>query len=142
MSKPEISKASVNPERDKPHSNTHRRTLAKKHEKDLSVTLPALHCRNCLCAKRRFRTRFWVGEWNLRWQDSDSTEATGTNHIVRELDHKVICENFEAQNGAFAGFIGRSWSVYDTRTQSWKQTWWITRGYLILPAEKTATPLF
>lgn len=71
---------------------------------------------------------FWLGDWNLRWQDTDSTEATGTNHIIRELDHKVICENFEAQNGAFAGFIGRSWSVYDTRAQSWKQTWVDNQG--------------
>ncbi len=71
---------------------------------------------------------FWLGDWSLRWQDSDSTEATGTNHIIRELGNKVISENFEAQNGAFAGFIGRSWSVYDTRTQRWKQTWVDNQG--------------
>ena len=71
---------------------------------------------------------FWLGAWDLRWQDTDSTQATGTNQITRELDGKVICENFLAQSGQTAGFAGRSWSVFDQRAQTWKQTWVDSQG--------------
>ncbi len=71
---------------------------------------------------------FWIGTWNLRWQDTDSTEARGTNRIARELDDQVICEYFKAESGSLAGFTGRSWSVYDTRAQQWKQTWVDNQG--------------
>ena len=66
---------------------------------------------------------FWLGEWNLRWQETDSTEATGTNRITRDLSGQVVGEHFHVLTGQSAGFEGKSWSVYDTRSQSWKQTW-------------------
>ena len=71
---------------------------------------------------------FWLGEWNLRWQDSDSTEATGSNHITRELNDQVISEHYVALSGQNSGFEGRSWSVFDKRSQTWKQTWVDNQG--------------
>lgn len=71
---------------------------------------------------------FWLGDWNLHWKDSDTTEATGANNITRELNGQVICEHYQALSGQNAGFEGRSWSVYDKRTQTWKQTWVDNQG--------------
>lgn len=66
---------------------------------------------------------FWLGEWDLTWEDADGTEGKGTNHIEWVLDDKVIKENFKAHTGAYKGFIGKSYSVYKSRTGEWKQTW-------------------
>jgi len=66
---------------------------------------------------------FWVGTWELTWEDADGTTARGTNHIERVLDGKVIKENFEAHSGAYKGFTGKSYSVYNPRSGEWKQTW-------------------
>ncbi|TNE61083.1 MAG: hypothetical protein EP344_06485 [Bacteroidetes bacterium] len=71
---------------------------------------------------------FWIGTWELRWQDADGREATGTNRIVRELSDQVVCEYFQAHDGQLAGFVGRSWSVYDRNSKTWKQTWVDNQG--------------
>lgn len=66
---------------------------------------------------------FWLGTWELTWEDADGTEGQGINHIERILDGKVIKENFETLSGSNKGFIGKSYSVYNPRTNEWKQTW-------------------
>lgn len=66
---------------------------------------------------------FWIGEWQLTWQDADGTTGTGTNTVERILDGRVIKENFKGLTGAFSGFTGESYSVYNPRTDIWKQTW-------------------
>lgn len=66
---------------------------------------------------------FWLGKWDLTWQASDGSTETGTNTIERILNDKVIKENFEATSGQLAGFIGKSYSVYNANTNEWKQTW-------------------
>lgn len=71
---------------------------------------------------------FWLGTWDLTWQDSDGSTAHGTNRIERVLDGKVIKESFEAHSGAYAGFKGRSFSVHDARKGTWKQTWVDNQG--------------
>lgn len=71
---------------------------------------------------------FWVGKWDLTWEDADGTTAHGTNHIERVLNGKVIKENFEAQTGAFEGYIGKSYSVYQPQFETWKQTWVDNQG--------------
>lgn len=71
---------------------------------------------------------FWLGTWDLRWEQADGTTGQGTNRIERVLDGKVIQENFEAHSGALAGFEGRSHSVYQPRTGTWQQTWVDNRG--------------
>ena len=59
---------------------------------------------------------FWVGSWNLTWNDS----VNGTNVITKELDGCVIHENFShpAEN-----FYGQSYSVYNPTKGVWQQTW-------------------
>lgn len=66
---------------------------------------------------------FWLGEWELTWEDADGTTAHGTNYIERVLDGAVIKENFEAYSGSYEGFKGKSYSVYNPRTGQWQQTW-------------------
>ncbi len=71
---------------------------------------------------------FWVGKWNLSWDDGDGKIGKGTNTIVKILDGKVIQENFEATEGKFKGLKGRSLTVYNPRRKQWKQTWVDNRG--------------
>ena len=66
---------------------------------------------------------FWIGEWDLTWDDGDGTIGTGKNTITRVLGEKVIQENFEGLTGKNKGFIGKSWSVYNPQLQKWRQTW-------------------
>lgn len=60
---------------------------------------------------------FWVGQWNLTW----GSDGQATNTITRELDGKVIREQFDARPGD--RLVGTSLSVYDARSDEWKQTW-------------------
>ena len=71
---------------------------------------------------------FWIGEWKLSWQAQDGTTEYGTNTIERILDGKVIKENFEATSGQMKGFIGKSYSVYNSQSGEWKQTWVDNQG--------------
>lgn len=73
---------------------------------------------------------FWVGTWELEWKDDQVTGgmAEGRNHIEKILDGRVIKENFEALNGSLEGFQGKSYSVYDSVSQTWKQTWVDNQG--------------
>lgn len=71
---------------------------------------------------------FWVGTWDLTWEDADGTTAHGRNRIERVLDGKVIKENFEANSGTNKGFAGKSYSVYQPRTETWRQTWVDNQG--------------
>ncbi len=71
---------------------------------------------------------FWLGTWDLTWEDADGTPARGVNRIERILDGKVIKERFKVLSGAYEGFTGESYSVYNTRTGEWKQTWVDSNG--------------
>lgn len=66
---------------------------------------------------------FWIGEWTLTWEDPDGSTGTGFNKVERVLNDAVIKENFEGQTGAYAGYIGKSYSVYQRASGEWKQTW-------------------
>lgn len=57
---------------------------------------------------------FWLGEWKVTWGE----DGTGTNHIERILDGKIIQENFIAP-----GLHGMSVSAYDPERSLWCQTW-------------------
>ena len=64
---------------------------------------------------------FWVGDWDLAWEDSPGYPAsTGKNIISRELGACVIEENFAAYD---YNFFGKSVSTYDINQKVWKQTW-------------------
>lgn len=71
---------------------------------------------------------FWIGEWDLSWKSSDGTLGRGKNTIERILEGKVIKENFEATSGALEGFVGKSYSVYNPKTETWHQTWVDSQG--------------
>jgi hypothetical protein len=71
---------------------------------------------------------FWVGKWAASWDEGDGKRGTGTNEIIKTLDGKVVQENFKILTGQSAGFLGTSISVYQTQTQSWKQSWADNQG--------------
>ncbi|MDB2499584.1 hypothetical protein N9X40_01885 [bacterium] len=67
---------------------------------------------------------FWVGDWDLTWTNANGTLGTGTNRIEKILDGKALQENFSAASG----FKGRSLSVYNPKTQVWRQSWVDNQG--------------
>lgn len=71
---------------------------------------------------------FWLGDWNLTWDDGNGTIGKGTNRIQIILDGVVIQENFEALVGQLKGFKGTSISVYNPTTKQWKQAWADNQG--------------
>ena len=77
---------------------------------------------------------FWLGEWDLSWPAEQTGGAkgeiaTGTNRITKLFGECVIEENFSTSDGAF---LGHSASVFDVRTEQWRQTWVDNMGgYLV-----------
>ncbi len=71
---------------------------------------------------------FWVGHWELSWEDGDGQTGLGENVIERILDGKVIQENFKATSGKLQGFFGKSMSVFNPRNQTWRQAWTDNQG--------------
>ncbi len=66
---------------------------------------------------------FWVGHWNLTWQNKDGSTSHGTNDIEKIMDGHVIQEHFKADDGPLAGFKGMSVTVYNPNFNLWRQTW-------------------
>lgn len=60
---------------------------------------------------------FWLGEWKVSWDEGEQ----GTNRIDKILDGKVIRERFDGRPSM--PFQGMSLSVYDPRSELWRQTW-------------------
>jgi len=60
---------------------------------------------------------FWLGEWDASWKDG----GKGVNKISKILGECVIYEQFDATPSS--PLIGKSVSVYNTRTKKWHQTW-------------------
>ncbi|MFC2152052.1 hypothetical protein ACFLSE_05940 [Bacteroidota bacterium] len=72
---------------------------------------------------------FWIGDWELIWQNSDKSIGKGENSIFKTLNTKVIQENFEVVNDPnMNDFIGKSWSVYNINNGTWYQTWVDNQG--------------
>ncbi len=66
---------------------------------------------------------FWVGEWDVSWDEGEGNIGSGTNTIEKILDGKVIQENFRILEGQSVGFKGISHSVYQPQFERWKQSW-------------------
>lgn len=66
---------------------------------------------------------FWVGNWNVTWDDGDNKIGEGINIIEKELDGTVLRENFHINEGKNKGFKGTSISVFNKQTGNWKQAW-------------------
>jgi len=72
---------------------------------------------------------FWLGKWDLTWNDAEGNQQTGSNNIERVLGNKVIQENFLAIDaGQLTGYEGKSWSVFNPQNQTWRQTWVDNQG--------------
>ncbi len=71
---------------------------------------------------------FWVGNWDLTWQDPNGGQGKGHNRIEKILDSKVIQEHFEALEGAYKGMKGTSISVFNPQQKTWHQTWQDNQG--------------
>lgn len=71
---------------------------------------------------------FWVGEWDLTWDDGKGNTGKGTNRVLKVLDNKVIQENFEAKEGQYKGTKGMSLSVFNPTNKSWHQAWADNQG--------------
>jgi len=66
---------------------------------------------------------FWVGEWEVSWEEGEGDMGCGTNIVEKTLDGSVIQENFRILEGNNKGFKGTSISVYQPRFDRWKQSW-------------------
>ncbi len=76
---------------------------------------------------------FWLGKWQLTWSDS----LHGSNHIQKILDANVVYESFDGNPGM--SLKGHSYSVFDSQTRRWKQTWVDNEGaYLDFEGEMKA----
>ncbi len=70
---------------------------------------------------------FWVGEWNVSWDEGDGKIGNGTNSITKILDGMAIQEDFRIEDGQSKGFVGTSISIL-TNQRVWKQTWMDNTG--------------
>ena len=59
---------------------------------------------------------FWVGAWELTWNDT----SKGTNSITKIMDGCTLHENFF---DPVLNYKGESWSVYNPIKGMWQQTW-------------------
>lgn len=71
---------------------------------------------------------FWLGTWEAAWDEGDGIKAHGTNTITRQLDGKVLTEQFRVHDGSSKGFKGTSISVYTPAQETWHQAWADNQG--------------
>lgn len=73
---------------------------------------------------------FWIGEWNLYWNDS----IRGNNRIEKMFGNCTVHESFSNPK---TGYRGQSWSVYNSNSDYWQQTWVDSNGgYIALTGGK------
>jgi len=72
---------------------------------------------------------FWVGDWDLHWTNADGSSGRGRNRIDKILDGAVIEERF-AEVGDVDGAVlkGRSLTVFNKATGTWRQAWADNQG--------------
>lgn len=68
---------------------------------------------------------FWIGEWQLTWDDGKGGKAVGSNSVTQLFDGCVIQENFK---DTAQSFFGISVSTYSTLLNKWQQTWVDNQG--------------
>lgn len=72
---------------------------------------------------------FWVGEWELTWQDSAGKVERGMNSVMKDFNGCVIHERFAS---FFDGYRGESFTVYNPKEKEWQQTWVDSKGNYML----------
>ncbi len=81
------------------------------------VALALCACQGSALAGSADDFDFWVGRWALTW----GSDGQATNTVAKVLDGKVIQEQFDARPND--RLVGLSLSVYDAKSDEWKQTW-------------------
>ena len=72
---------------------------------------------------------FWIGDWDLTWTNEDGSTGRGRNRIGKILDDAVVEENFEELVAAGETALkGRSLTVRDKKTGTWRQSWADNQG--------------
>lgn len=69
---------------------------------------------------------FWVGEWDLEFDQADGTIGRASNRITRdEFGLCAVVEHFVQPGGGPGGgdYLGSSYSTYDRLTGKWRQMW-------------------
>jgi len=64
---------------------------------------------------------FWVGKWEVTWDEGNGKIGKGINSITKILGNAVIQENFKIDEGANKGYLGTSISVYNPKNKTWHQ---------------------
>ena len=106
-------------------------------------SLPILLCSQDTLSTAEFD--FWVGQWEVTWDEGEGRIGKGTNLIEKTLGGPVIQENFRITEGQSNGFQGTSISVYNPTTKIWKQAWADNQGgYFDFTGAKdeTGNPVF
>lgn len=68
---------------------------------------------------------FWVGTWDLEYDQPDGSVGTAVNIITRDdIGDCAITEAFSMPNG----YRGRSWSTFDPNVGQWRQMWIDNQG--------------
>jgi len=72
---------------------------------------------------------FWIGDWNVTWDNADGTKGHGRNRVVKLMDGAVIEENFEeAADAPPPRLIGKSVTVQEKSSGKWRQSWVDNQG--------------
>lgn len=69
---------------------------------------------------------FWVGTWDLEWKSAEGAVQKGTNEITKILGGCVVRESFDG--GKDMPLRGQSYSMFDSISGKWKQTWVDNQG--------------
>lgn len=79
------------------------------------------------CADPAYRQLdFWVGDWDLESVDGKGQVRHAANHITKdEYGGCVIAEHFSQPA---IGYVGGSYSIYDSASRQWRQTWVDNQG--------------
>ena len=80
------------------------------------------------CAAPEYRQfDFWIGDWDAFDEGNPNTVVARTR-VDRILDGCVLLEDYQDTNG----HKGQSFSIYDSSTKEWHQSWVTNRGQLLL----------
>jgi hypothetical protein len=72
---------------------------------------------------------FWIGDWNVTWDNADGTKGHGHNRVIKLMDGAVIEENFEeAPDAPPPRLIGKSLTVQEKTSGKWRQSWVDNQG--------------
>lgn len=102
------------------------------------VTLALMYALNVNAQDPNSWLDFWVGEWQVTWDEKDGKTGSGINSVTRVLDDKVIQENFSTLVGAAKGYKGTSLSTYNPIDKQWHQGYVDNQGvYLNFIGERS-----